>query len=59
MGVFTYKEIQDMLFKEKKKHQDLLNSTSAQVNKNYSRYAVFVITDLQKQIKERYIKKYN
>jgi hypothetical protein len=59
VGVFTYKEIQDMLFKEKKKHQDILDSSNAQTNKTYSRNAIFVITDLQKQIKKNFIKKYS
>lgn len=58
MGIFTYKEVQDMLFKEKKKHQDLLESSNPQVNKEYSRYAVFIITDLQKDFKRLFFKKY-
>tara|TARA_B100000959_G_C14970515_1_gene619488 strand:- start:2147 stop:2326 length:180 start_codon:yes stop_codon:yes gene_type:complete len=59
VGVFTYKEIQDMLFKEKQKHQDVLDSANAQIDRDYSRHAVFIITDLQKQIKKDFIKKYS
>ena len=58
MGVFTYKEVQDMLFKEKRRHQELLKADDAQVNRDYSRYAIFVIGDLQKDLKKLFISKY-
>lgn len=58
MGVFTYREVQDVLFKEKRRHQDLLDSDSAQVNRDYSRYAIFVIGDLQKDFKRLFVGKY-
>ena len=48
-----------MLFKEKKKHQDLLDSNSPQANRDYSRYAVFIIGDLQRDFKKLYIEKYD
>ena len=59
MGVFTYKEVQDMLFKEKKRHQERLDSTNAQVNKDYSRHAIFIIGDLQKDFKKLFMDKYS
>ena len=58
MGIFTYKEIQDKLFREKKKHQDILQSSNPQINKTYSRHAVYVITDLQRDFKKLFLKKY-
>jgi hypothetical protein len=59
VGVFTYKEVQDTLFKEKKRHQERLKSSSPQVDKEYSRHAIFVISDLQKDFKKLFTDKYS
>ena len=59
MLYLSYKEVQDMLFKEKRKHQELLDKKGSQINKDYSRYAIFVISDIQRDFKKLFIKKYD
>jgi hypothetical protein len=58
VGILTYKEVQNVLFKEKRRHQEILKSASPQVDKSYSRHAIFVISDLQKDFKKFFIAKY-
>ena len=54
----SYEEIINLINKEKRKHQEILKQDSPQTNKGYSRDAIFVMRDFEKEIRKYLAKKY-
>lgn len=54
----SYSEIMNLINKERVKHQEILKEGGSQINKEYSRYAIFVMRDFEKEIRGYLAKKY-
>ena len=58
MMYLSYHEIINLMNREREKHREILKDSSPQANKEYSRNALFVIRDLEKEIRKHLAKKY-
>ena len=58
MMYLSYEEIMNLIKKEAKKHQDRLEESNPQVDKDYPRHAVYVLRDLEKEVRKYLAKKY-
>ena len=54
----SYGEIVNLINKDISKHKELLKSDNPQVDKGYSRYAVFALRDFEKEVRAHLAKKY-
>lgn len=54
----SYSEIMNLINKEAERHQERLKESSPQVNKDYSRHAIFAIRGLEKEVRRHFAKKY-
>ena len=54
----SYSEIMNLINREIQEHSKNLKKGSPQVNKSYSRHAIFALRDFEKEVRKHLAKKY-